>query len=403
MIQLRAILAALGLLLMTGSAWAQQFIVTHVSPEPNSLTATGPASIAITFSAAVDSATVNDSTVTLVRAGPDTLFNTADDVAITPSQVSVNGAIVTLELTGASLPDDTYRIRISGRGVAPAPHAGLFGHWTLDEGAGTAAADASGNGRDGTLNGPTWSAGLFGNSLQFGAGAPRVDIDAGLVFPDCTAALWVHRSGDVMGTAATLMDRVATATHTSLRLEQATGNDLGITEYTIVDYGTGHIVPIGTWTHLAYVIDASSVRFYVNGALVQTGPKGFYLSVDKLGSASAARSHSLLGLLDEVQVYGRVLTEPEIVSLATISGCVRSVTGRVVDGDLSGPLPSGDGVEGGDFISTFTIGPVPVDPGGNGDNQNGCGALGVEGPILWAAILLWRRRPSSGLSRRRLI
>ncbi len=397
MIQPRTLLAALGLFMMAAVASAQQFTVTEVSPAPGSLTATGPTAITITFSANVDPATVGGSTFIVVRAGPDALLNTADDVTIVPASISATGGVVTLDLTGASLPDDTYGIKISGRGVAPSPPSGLFGHWALDEGAGTIAADSSANARHGTLNGATWSTGLFGNALAFGAGAPRVDIDAGLLFGESTAAMWVHRSGDVIGSAATLMDRMATSTHTSLRLEQAAGNDLGITEYTIVDYGTGYVVPIGSWVHLAFTIDASErVRFYVNGALVHSGTQGWYLAVDKLGSATASRSQSLLGLLDEVQVYTRVLTDLEIAALATVTGCVRSASGRILDGDFSGALPSGDGVEGGDFLSTFMIAPVSAPPPApspeeGGDGDNGCGAVGVEGPLAWAALLMWRR------------
>ena len=281
-------------------------------------------------SANVDAATVSDSTIALVRAGPDAILGTADDVTIIPASITVNGAAVTMNLAGATLLDDTYGIKISGRGIAPPPHPGLFAHWALDEGTGTAVADKSGNNRHGALNGPTWSDGIFGNALAFDGGAPRVDIDAGLVFPEWTASLWVHRSADVLGTAATLMDRVATTTNTSLRLEQAAGNDVGFTEYTIVDYGSGYVASIGSWIHLVFACDSTELRFYVDGVLVHTAPNSWELSVDKLGSASAARSDSLLGYLDEIQVYDRILTDDEIASLAVISGCVQSAGGRVV-------------------------------------------------------------------------
>ena len=46
---------------------------------------------------------------------------------------------------------------------------GLVAHWTLDEGAGTIAADASGNGHDGQLSG-TWIADArFGGGLRLAA------------------------------------------------------------------------------------------------------------------------------------------------------------------------------------------------------------------------------------------
>ena len=39
--------------------------------------------------------------------------------------------------------------------VSPAPTGGLMAHWKLDEGAGSAAGDSSGNGHQGTVVGAT--------------------------------------------------------------------------------------------------------------------------------------------------------------------------------------------------------------------------------------------------------
>src|SRR4030095_10522659 len=44
----------------------------------------------------------------------------------------------------------------------------LVAYWKFDEGSGTSAADASGNGNTATLvNGPVWTAGRVGNALYF--------------------------------------------------------------------------------------------------------------------------------------------------------------------------------------------------------------------------------------------
>jgi len=46
--------------------------------------------------------------------------------------------------------------------------ADLAAWWKLDEGSGTTASDASGNGNNGTLNGdPQWVAGKLGGALEF--------------------------------------------------------------------------------------------------------------------------------------------------------------------------------------------------------------------------------------------
>ena len=48
---------------------------------------------------------------------------------------------------------------------------GLAGYWRLDDGAGTTAADSSGNGHDGSFNGTgqQWVNGQYGGGLQFGS------------------------------------------------------------------------------------------------------------------------------------------------------------------------------------------------------------------------------------------
>ena len=46
--------------------------------------------------------------------------------------------------------------------------ADLIGYWTFDEGSGNVAADSSGNGNDGTLEGgPNWVSGQLGSALEF--------------------------------------------------------------------------------------------------------------------------------------------------------------------------------------------------------------------------------------------
>jgi len=195
------------------------------------------------------------------------------------------------------------------------------------------------------------------------------------------------------------MDAGSPSSDTSLRLEQDAGDDVGITDYTVVDYGSGYVAPIGSWIHLAFTSDASNARVYVNGVLTSTAPRAFDLTVDKLGTSNAFRNRSLLGLLDEVQIYDRVLTEPEIASLAVYSGRVRSDSGRALDGDFSGSFPSGDGTDGGDFISTFAIVPeLPSVEEGSGGGNRGCGALGLEFLVPLGLISLLKRRRRATLA-----
>ena len=52
--------------------------------------------------------------------------------------------------------------------LAVSTQADLVGYWSFDEGFGTVAFDASGNGFDGTLTGdPQWVTGQVGGALEF--------------------------------------------------------------------------------------------------------------------------------------------------------------------------------------------------------------------------------------------
>ena len=82
---------------------------------------------------------------------------------------------------------------------------GLVAHWPLDEGGDGTARDASGNGNDGTLNGPTWDSGKFGGALSFDGSNDFVDcgnsstLDFGT--GDFTVSAWIKtadRAGETI-------------------------------------------------------------------------------------------------------------------------------------------------------------------------------------------------------------
>src|SRR5207253_6948477 len=82
--------------------------------------------------------------------------------------------------------------------IAPPPGTGLVAAYGFEDGAGTTAADASGNGNTGTLSGPAWtSSGRFGGALSFDgvddwvtvADADSLDLTSGM-----TLEAWVNPS-----------------------------------------------------------------------------------------------------------------------------------------------------------------------------------------------------------------
>jgi hypothetical protein len=86
--------------------------VVAMSPAPGS-TVAPPSSITVTLSAAPSAASLAGA-VLLVAAGPDAQLGTADDIVISPASVSVAGNVVTLDLTGVTLPNGSYQLTLNG-------------------------------------------------------------------------------------------------------------------------------------------------------------------------------------------------------------------------------------------------------------------------------------------------
>jgi hypothetical protein len=374
------------LLLLLLCAQAGSFKVSGVDPAPGSTTSGSPSSITLTFTAAVHPASVTTSVFQVVGRGVDGVFGTPDDLIVSPTSILVSGNVITISFAGQTLPDDVYRITVSGTATPPAPASGLYGRWSMDEGSANLVADSSGNGRNGTRNGSNWIPGMFGSALNFSGGNSRVDIDAGFLSPPWTTALWLRRV-DSTQIDARIMDCAPGANTTSLRMEQFNpANRVGYTQYGVADYAFNYIAPEGVWTHLTWVGTPTATSLYVNGAFFETIGVPIDLYVYKLGSAGG---YAMTGDLDEVQVYSQALSAGQISGLAGLGGCLRSTTGEALDGEFSVVIPTGDGVSGGDFVSTFTVGPSSA-AGSTNIFVNGCGSTGLE--VLLVLALRWSRR-----------
>jgi len=95
--------------------------VTSLSPEPSSLEDAMPRSIIVGFDRELNAPSINAASFTLVRAGADGMLGTADDVAITPTSVTVplaNPRSAVMDLSSAPLVPDLYGITLLGSGGA---------------------------------------------------------------------------------------------------------------------------------------------------------------------------------------------------------------------------------------------------------------------------------------------
>jgi hypothetical protein len=195
--------------------------------------------------------------------------------------------------------------------------------------------DSSGKGRNGTVNGATWSwlqAGRFAGALRLEQG-DYVSVED---FPDATSgwtvSVWVQvRSADVGIGEATIISTEdvfkggweMNLTADSAHMEYHFGYWTGPTSYDYdAHYECPNCIRADRWQHVTAVVDgaAGTLAFYLDGGLqarVQVqrtiSPGVPTLSMGRWATADPARL--LAGSLDDVAIWSRALVSEEIALL----------------------------------------------------------------------------------------
>ncbi len=214
-------------------------------------------------------------------------------------------------------------------GLLSGASAELVGQWKLDEGAGTTALDATGNGNNGTLeDGPTVAEGQFGQALAFEdsrVAIPASDsLTADLFQGSFTLSAWINpkRTGDTWQQIFRSMREDDTSNDTLFinndgrlswrgRVNAAWAGGMCET--------AAGVVPADQWTHVAVTGDGTNFRIYVNGALSQEsafqttdGSNATYY----IGGDPTWIGESYSGVIDDFRIYNVALSAEEIEALA---------------------------------------------------------------------------------------
>ena len=211
-------------------------------------------------------------------------------------------------------------------------NAGLVGYWKFDEGSGASAIDSSGNGNTGTLvNGPTRIAAGVNQALSFDGVNDYVSIphtDKLNAYP-LTIALWMKTStaAGVRG----IVNKYVAGSYNGYQLFINNGTLCAWYLRNTSNYvynGTGCTLDTAgyndnRWHHVAFVVDASGGRLYVDGILTAsqpwTGPAGAPSTTQELqvghypGAFGGAEYFQGAG--DEVHIYNRALSAEEVLKL----------------------------------------------------------------------------------------
>lgn len=218
-----------------------------------------------------------------------------------------------------------------GSGSVPVPREGLVAYWSLDEGVGSIARDASRFANHGRLEGPSWVTGV----VQFGLnyyGRPgsitRVDDSDSLnLQQELTLASWIcikDRLVEGNDEESFFIFAKPNKGVYSLSIER---NELKL-QGTLSQAGQLSVVtaessmPLDRWVHVAFSYSSDSggdARLYIDGKLDAAGKLGSGLideNQETLFIGSAGGSGVLPGIIDEVLIYKRALTDEEIAGLA---------------------------------------------------------------------------------------
>ena len=209
----------------------------------------------------------------------------------------------------------------------PANDQMLMGHWKFDGADGYVAQDSSGYANAGDVW-ATWATGAFGSALFCDSTSSHVMVpdDPTLQFgtSDFSIELWLCPTMleiESKDTRRRFMSKngfpntwwnLNITTDGKPFLEMVDANKAGCTNR---PDGT---VPENAWTHLVVVVDRANAktRYYFNGNLdsVQDISPAFTGALDVDGGDLSIGStwQPFVGLLDEVKIYKRVLTEDEI-------------------------------------------------------------------------------------------
>ena len=219
----------------------------------------------------------------------------------------------------------------------------------FDEGAGTIAHDSSQYSNDGTLyNGsvscfggdcPTWVDGKFGKALSFDGVNDYVEVPDMVMSGNKTLELWIKPNFDYDdGKQYGIMCWVYNDDNFFNLYKEPTKNSIyfawkGQGNWNYISYV--YNFTSGTWLHLAFTLDFSTgeAKQYINGELVKskTGFTEIVSGSHNLRIGVHGAENYFNGLIDEVRIYNRALSEEEIKQLYKLTNKVHNLTAVVID------------------------------------------------------------------------
>jgi hypothetical protein len=204
--------------------------------------------------------------------------------------------------------------------LANTASAGLVGWWTFDETSGSTAKDSSGQANDGRVVGNAkWAPGKIGGALEFD-GSTYVDCGnkASLnIRNQITISFWFNVQA-FQNTWETFLAKGDGAYRSARSGGSGNATHFGVSGSNYFDAPT--VITDGQWHHWAGIYDGVTAKIYVDGTLdasaTYVGQIGDSSSYNLyIGENQQATGRYLHGLMDDVRLYDRALTEEQLLDL----------------------------------------------------------------------------------------
>ncbi len=195
----------------------------------------------------------------------------------------------------------------------------LVAWWPFDEGTGTVAADLSGNGNDGDIQGgATWVPGVLDMALEFNGSNAFVDAPH-IPFDDqsFTIAMWIN-PGQTTSDHIFFSQTQSSSTNLSMHFRCIGGGTIRFGFYSNDLDSPGGVLEVGNWYHVALWYDFADQnrRIYLNGEMIAEASATPYKGTTgntHIGQWNGGEFWN--GMIDDVQVYHKPLSDGEVVKI----------------------------------------------------------------------------------------
>ncbi len=212
------------------------------------------------------------------------------------------------------------------------PTNGLAGWWGFSGNAN----DASTNANNGIVNGATLTADRFGNAnsaYSFNGVNDNIYVNHVFDTPDKTVNVWFN------ATAITSFNRLifsidnkslVNGANVIRVIKNGTSNYCGLTGASTVGTYIDRSVVEGQWYMVTMVKDTTITQFYLNGVLMGQINSGTYHSNDGFLTTVFGSNRNNFdwfnGLIDDIGIWNRALTQDEITNLYNANICYQNIT-----------------------------------------------------------------------------